>query len=558
MGKKYIFINSLILFFSLLIFLLISVYTLSDLNSKNTDNMIRNYLSIAESIYDGNNMEEVANKIHSSNPDVRVTFISASDGMVLYDTSSPSSENHLDRYEIKNIGEIAYRFSATTNIKMCYIAGYDSDSNVYIRLSIPESSITAIVNSFTYYGIAAIIILSTISFTFIYFASKKIVKPLKNEVNKLSKITNLELTYNGDDVVELSSQIESVRRLIDSNIKSIKAESAKLNYIIENMNSGIIIISGNGNIILVNSLALSILNRKKEDLENKSYVYGFVDLKITDQIQKAINEDVKFSTTYTALDKTYAINISSLYANFVMSGKKAGVAIFINDITEQKMLEKVKLDFFANASHELKSPLTSIIGYQQMISEGIINNESEIRDATLKTIKEATRMNQIIIEMLELSKLEMTPNIEKKELSIANACESVLESYEIMIKNKNLEIIKDYSDFNVLINLDDLYHLIKNLIENAIKYNVSNGKIYIIIDSDKKILSIKDTGIGISNENKNRIFERFYRVDKAKSKELGGTGLGLAIVKHICLNNNLDISVESSINEGSIFTVKFN
>ena len=305
-------------------------------------------------------------------------------------------------------------------------------------------------------------------------------------------------------------------------------------------------------------MALSILNRKKEDLENKSYVYGFVDLKITDQIQKAINEDVKFSTTYTVLDKTYAINISSLYANFVMSGKKAGVAIFINDITEQKMLEKVKLDFFANASHELKSPLTSIIGYQQMISEGIINNESEIRDATLKTIKEATRMNQIIIEMLELSKLEMTPNIEKKELSIANACESVLESYEIMIKNKNLEIIKDYSDFNVLINLDDLYHLIKNLIENAIKYNVSNGKIYIIIDSDKKILSIKDTGIGISNENKNRIFERFYRVDKAKSKELGGTGLGLAIVKHICLNNNLDISVESSINEGSIFTVKFN
>ena len=158
----------------------------------------------------------------------------------------------------------------------------------------------------------------------------------------------------------------------------------------------------------------------------------------------------------------------------------------------------------------------------------------------------------------ELSKLEMTPNIEKKELSIANACESVLESYEIMIKNKNLEIIKDYSDFNVLINLDDLYHLIKNLIENAIKYNVFNGKIYIIIDSDKKLLSIKDTGIGISNENKNRIFERFYRVDKAKSKELGGTGLGLAIVKHICLNNNLDISVESSINEGSIFTVKFN
>lgn len=556
MRKKYIFINTLILFSSLILFLLISIYVVSSLNERNTNTSIKNYLSIVESVYDGKNMKEVADEIHASNNNVRITFIS-SDGMVLYDTSKTSEENHLDRPEIKNIGSISKRYSDTTNVRMYYVASFNQKNNVYVRVSIPEASVSDVVNRFTYYGITGIIILSIISFGFIYLTSKKLVKPLKEEISKLSKITNTELVYDGDNLVELSSQIESVRKIIDSNMQSIKSESNKLNYIIENMNSGVIIIAGDGNVMLVNSLALKVLDRKREDLENKSYLYSFVDLKISDEIERAMMENVNYETTYKSKDEYYSIAVSSLYADFVMVDNKSGVAIFIHDITEAKKLESVKLDFFANASHELKSPLTSIIGYQELIGEGIITDEADIKDATNKTVKEASRMNQIIIEMLELSKLEMDTIVEKKELSLSGAIDGVLESFDVLIKNKNITIGKKYNDFTVNMNMDELYHVIRNLIDNAIKYNKENGSISIVIDKKNKTLSISDTGIGISKEHLNRIFERFYRVDKAKSKELGGTGLGLAIVKHICMNNDITIDVKSNVGDGTEFILKF-
>lgn len=557
MRKKYIFINTLILVLSLLIFLIISINMFSLLNERNTKRSIRNYLSILESSYDGTNMKESSEMLHSSNNNVRVTFID-SNGKVLYDTAKATESNHLDRTEIKNIGTISCRFSDTTNVKMYYLACYDSINNVYMRVSIPEAEVSSTVNKFTYSGLVGIAALSILSFGFIYFTSKKLVKPLKEEINNLSKITNTVISYNGDDIVELSSQIENVRGLINENITAIKSETAKLNYIIENMNNGIVIISGNGKIMLVNNLASTILNKKKEELENSSYIYSFVGLNINDKIECAMNEDLQYSQTLSKDDKTYLINLSSLDAAFVKSGDKLGVALFINDITYEKKLERVKLDFFANASHELKSPLTSIIGYQQMISEGIITDEEEIKDATAKTIKEANRMNQIIIEMLELSRLEMLPNVEKKELSLVNAIESIMDSYDLIIKEKNISIVKEYNDFIININIDELYHLLRNIIDNAFKYNKENGSIYIAVDSNNKTLIIEDSGIGISKENLNRIFERFYRVDKAKSKELGGTGLGLAIVKHICMNNNIRIDVESKIGEGTRFKLIFN
>lgn len=556
MRKKYIIINTLILVFSLLIFLLVSISILSALNEKNTKASIKNYLSIVEASYDGTNMESVSNLVHSSNKDVRVTFIDI-DGNVLYDTSITSEDNHLNRYEIKHIGSVACRYSDTTKVNMYYLACYDGINNVYIRVSIPESKVSSIVHLFSYYGLGGIALLSIISFGFIYFTSKKLVKPLKKEINNLSNITNTVIQYDGDDIVELSSQIENVRGLINKNIEDIKSETAKLNYIIENMINGIVIISGLGNIMLVNSFAVSVLNRKKEELENNPYVYGFVGLNINDKIEQAMNEDFEYSTTYSTNNKTYLINVASLKSNFVMNGKKNGVAVFMHDITAEKMLERVKFDFFANASHELKSPLTLIIGYQQMISEGIFTDEKDIKDATLKTIKEANRMNQIIIEMLELSRLEMLPNVTKENLSLANAVESVLESYDIKIKENDINIVKEYDDFSVNMNMDELYHIIKNLLDNAIKYSRNNSTISIFINKNQRSLIIKDTGIGISKENISRIFERFYRVDKAKSKELGGTGLGLAIVKHICMNNNISIDVESEENVGTEFKLVF-
>lgn len=215
----------------------------------------------------------------------------------------------------------------------------------------------------------------------------------------------------------------------------------------------------------------------------------------------------------------------------------------------------MKREFFANASHELKSPLTSIIGYQQMIYEGIIDDEISIMEATQKTIKEASRMNKIIIDMLELSKLESEIEVKKEIVKINQIVQDILNNYQSEIGSKKINIFSNIIDMNLNMNLNHAIELIRNLIDNAIKYNKENGIIRIILNN--QLFSIEDTGIGIPLEDQIRVFERFYRVDKGKSKEVGGTGLGLAIVKHICSIYKFELKLESKINLGTKITVFF-
>ena len=437
---------------------------------------------------------------------------------------------------------------------MVYIAGFKD--NVYIRVAILEASVVTIVNYLVGYGFLALFIISIISFILMDNVSKKAVIPLKAEIKKISNIVGEDVNDTSDDIEVLSMQIDEIHSLIDKKIFLLKSETAKLNYIVDNMTQGLVIINALNDVVLINSKALNILDINNLEIVGKPYIYLIRDIKLQEIIEDVINNDKNITYNFEGNGKNYLFSINAMKNSFASYDNKNGVSIFMVDITAQKKLERVKLDFFANASHELKSPLTSIIGYQQMIEEGIITDENEIKDATIKTIKEANRMNQIIIEMLELSKLEAKNETECKEvLSIKNVTLDILSSLMPNMLQKHITYKIIGEDFDVFISFTDLNHLIRNLIDNAIKYNKENGTI--IIELKDNTISVADSGIGISKEDISRIFERFYRVDKAKSKELGGTGLGLAIVKHICINNNLKIDVESTINEGSKFVVKF-
>lgn len=546
MKKRYNILNAAILVLSLIVFLLVSVNIVATINQRNMEGEIKNYLSITEEIYDGTNMEDVADKIHKANSKLRITFIS-SDGKVLYDTSTVSEDNHLKRDEILSLGKVFHRYSQTTNEKMFYVATYLDSYSLYIRVSMPEESITDISNSLITYGSIVIILIGIVSIFVMWVISKLSVKPLKSEISKLSDIVGGKTLYNGSDIERLSYEIDRTRDLIENKIDDIEQEKKKVDYILENINHGLIIIDGRGKIIIANKIALTIFNNLSI---NDSYNSIF-DENIVDAISKCMVEESSFSIEY----ENYVINISSLNTVFVKTAISYGVSMFLYDVTDIKRLEKMKLDFFANASHELKSPLTTIIGYQQLIQNGILVEKEEIADATIKTVKEASRMNQIISEMLELAKLESDKKEDKNVLSISHVTDEILLSYNILLENKNITLVKDYNDFIVSIASNDLYHLIRNLIDNAVKYNKANGKIKITISDNTFV--IEDTGIGISKEDQERIFERFYRVDKARSKENGGTGLGLSIVKHICINNNIKIEVSSALNEGTCFKLTF-
>lgn len=549
MKKKYILINTIILLIAMLTFLLAAFLIVDSINKDKVKKEISNYLYIVENHFDGNNYEEAANGISLIDSSIRITFISP-EGSVLYDSKKESEENHLSRPELKDLGNIYYRYSDTLKKKMVYIAGFEH--NVYIRIAMEETLVNEVTNSLILYGSIFLGVLSLVSIFAIVKTSNKILKPINESVNALAKIVDDDVNDYKDNVIKLEEEIEKVRFLINSKIETIELEEKKLNHIINHMDQPLVIIDKHKKIALINSKACDIFERPFEMVINNDYSYLFSGelVKIIDNVFTN-NKEERY--LYVFKNETYLFNIS-IFDNEEFDFSISLVAM---NITSEKKIEKMKEDFFANASHELKSPLTSIIGYQQMIKEGIITDEEEIESATSKTIKEAKRMNQIIIEMLELSKLETQIKLEKENVFLHQICQEVLNSYSHLIEEKNIKVETKYSDLSLFINKEDLYELVKNLIENAIKYNKKEGKIIVLINKQNKSLIIEDSGIGISEEDQTRVFERFYRVDKAKSKEMGGTGLGLAIVKHICINNNIKIFLESKLNKGTKFTLIF-
>ena len=219
---------------------------------------------------------------------------------------------------------------------------------------------------------------------------------------------------------------------------------------------------------------------------------------------------------------------------------------------------KVRQEFTSNVSHELKTPLHVISGYAELIKEGIVK-DSDVKEFGEKIYSEASRMSKLVEDIMKISKLESDKTIEKTQLKLKNIVVAIVDSLMIEADKKNVKFKLSLNDCSITGNYDSIYSLIFNLVDNAIKYNKTNGKITIKLQevSNNVILSVKDTGIGIPKEDLERIFERFYRVDKSRSKDSGGTGLGLAIVKHSLIVNNATIKVESELKKGSTFTVTF-
>ena len=219
---------------------------------------------------------------------------------------------------------------------------------------------------------------------------------------------------------------------------------------------------------------------------------------------------------------------------------------------------KVRQEFTSNVSHELKTPLHVISGYAELIKEGIVK-DSDVKEFGEKIYSEASRMSKLVEDIMKISKLESDKDIEKTQLKLKNIVVAIVDTLMIEADKKNVKFKLSLNDCSISGNYDSIYSLIFNLVDNAIKYNKTNGKITIKLQevSNNVILSVKDTGIGIPKEDLDRIFERFYRVDKSRNKDSGGTGLGLAIVKHSLIVNNATIKVESELKKGSTFTVTF-
>lgn len=548
MKKRIIFFNSFILLISLLALYISFIVIINNINTSNSNDKITSYLEEAVALYDGENHDEVYKIFNTVDSTIRLTIISK-DGKVIYDSNTNLTENHLNRPEILNLNKIYKRYSESLGCDMLYIA--QEDEGNYLRISIPVDKLDNYVNIYIGFGIVFVLGIFAVSFLLIFYFSRRSIDAVNKNVNNLAKLANDDLAFSSLSVDDLPKVLDLLSEEFTHKISQISHQKQQTYTVLNEMKEGVVVVDDEEIIKLINSPALEIFNTSLERVAKKNFLYLIRDISLQNLIKDSLaNHRDNNYLFYSENNKTYFINIKHLEADWLGSG----LIITFSDITDAIKLEQTKRDFFANASHELKSPLTCIIGYQQMITEGIITDLDSIIEYSKKTITEANRMNNIIVDMLNLSKFEKQESMKIVELDLELIIKEVLDSLESVLKMKNIKVILDSKSVVKNMDMSHALALVRNLIDNAIKYNKEAGSIKITLDENH--LVIEDTGIGIPIADQTRIFERFYRVDKAKSKTLGGTGLGLAIVKHVCEIYNFKISVDSKLDIGTKFDIK--
>ena len=549
MRKKIILINALTTFFSLIILLITSGFLIYIRNLNNYENAAKNYLSLTCSIFNGTNVNQTYEAVKDTESNIRLTIIDL-DGNVVFDSeNSEVGENHLGRPEVINLNTVVNRYSKTENKDMLYIA--DIDDGYYIRISLDMGDVNKLLYWFIIFGFIVTLIVETIVVSLSLYFTKKGLAPINKNLAKLGYLVKKDINDEEFSLDTLPSIIDELSQLIDNQIEKIKSQKDDMVSVLNLLNQGVIALDSEGDIFFINNEARKIFD-VSENFSDPNYLYLIRDI----ELQKTIENSLKTHSTqlfnFEINKRTINICITPINENWL----NGGLIISLNDITKEENLKQVKKDFFDNASHELKSPITSIIGYSQLVSSGIVNDNKEIIEYNKKIYKEASRMNSILYDMLNIAELEQGYPVKKEDVNLKKLVLEILDAYKTKIEAKNIHLDLQIDDVKINSDIRLIDEMLRNLIDNAIKYNKENGKITINLTG--KLFLISDTGIGIKKENQSRIFERFFMEDKARSKENGGTGLGLAIVKHIIETLGYKIEVISKVNVGTKFIIYFN
>jgi two-component system phosphate regulon sensor histidine kinase PhoR len=485
--------------------------------------------------------------------DMRVTLIGAG-GTVEYDNtvSAESLDNHAEREEVAEAfsagaGE-SRRLSDTLGQETYYYAIRLTDGSV-LRASKTRSSIFGMFSK----AIPAVIIVILIVLIAGYFLAKNLTKRIVAPINNvdLKGAAAGDLTPPYDELTPFVRMIEQQREQIAIQFDDLKRRTDTINAIMDNMREGIIFVDSRGVIASINNSAESILDID-QTAEGGGVLEAIRDIDLLNNVREALAGSRK------EVVKEYG---GRTYRVFISPVAEGGAIILLLDVTEKAMGEKLRREFSANVSHELKTPLTSIYGYAEMLYNGMIE-KSEV-DTLLGKIKdEAQRMNTLIQDIITVSKLDEGGATDMfEEVNLCAVAKEAAEALALNAKENNIGIHVLCGAGAVLMRSDRsmMYELFFNLIDNAIKYNKPGGSVNVGITSvgDSIEINVSDTGIGIPKKSQSRVFERFYRVDKSRSKKKGGTGLGLAIVKHIAMIHNGQVSLESRENEGTTITVTF-
>lgn len=481
----------------------------------------------------------------------RLTLIDV-DGDVVYDNhaSTSSMENHLGREEVEEAIERGFgkseRYSETLGMKTLYYA-VALDNGYILRIADYQNTVISLV----FKMIQPMLIILIFALCLAWYIAKKLANQITQPINELDlDDPNASISYR-----ELDPLLTRIHRLTD-NLKDQIDEAVKqqdeFKMITDHMTEGFVVIGKDLSILSYNDSICRHLDINKDIIGKVVYVLShdkafirFIDRSMNGNHEDWIQEK----------DGHYYQWIS----NPVMTGNEVGgLVIVMMDVTEKAKRDHFRSEFTANISHELKTPLTSISGFAEIIQNGIAREE-DVQSFAGDIYKESQRLIHLVNDIIRISQLDDHSLVYQKEkVSVKQEIKTIIESLKHAAKKKNVSIYRSGEDFELNTVPSIFQEIVYNLIDNAIKYNKEGGEVNVEFSKDEEsfMLVVRDTGIGIPMQDQERIFERFYRVDKSRSSQNGGTGLGLSIVKHGVTTLNGNIELKSVLHEGTEITIK--
>jgi two-component system phosphate regulon sensor histidine kinase PhoR len=488
---------------------------------------------------------------------IRETLIDKN-GKVLSDTiaDTETMDNHNERKEVKDARKYgtgcSTRYSATLGKNTLYFATAVGNGYV-VRSAVAIQIIKGLEMSYFKYYLIAIIFSIAMSIIFASKLSQTIVKPIKDLEFATSRIAAGELErrvkiISNDEIGQLAITFNNMADKLNTTLNDVLDKQNKLEAILRSMDSGVIAVDTNYKIIMINPYVKKIFGVNK-DIIGENLMDNIRDFEFEDIFKNAKDEYKEIKILWPK-----ERNLRIRTADIINIKDKIGTVAVVQDITDIKRLENMRSQFVANVSHELKTPLTSIKGFAETLK---YVEDSQNKEKFLNIINdEADRLTRLINDTLTLSHIENSIEQKMEEIKVNLIVKDVCCLVKNSAEKKNIKIaILGDKVPDLTGDSDRFKQMLINLVDNAIKYSDNNGtvKVGTKMESDNCIIWVQDTGVGISKEHINRIFERFYRVDKARSRVQGGTGLGLAIVKHIIMSLNGNIRVESEVGKGSKF-----
>ena len=526
-------------------------------------------LRVAALTFDSaNNQQAQAAALSQAAGGARVTYI-APDGTVLGDTEADPAEmgNHLDRSEIVEAQSggvgVSTRRSATLGQRQMYVAIRLSEGG-FLRISTAYGGMLQGLIALLP-GLAAAVFLSLLAA--LWFSSRfsdTVSKPLVEMADTLKLVRGggVQLdpdSYRYEELSEMAGDINHLSREVSSTLHTLQQEQDKIAYLLDNMSEGLLLLDNMENVLIINQSACNAFGCNKESL-SKNVVHATRNIPFLEAVSAVMEKGETRTVDLLQANGTVWQAALSPVKNNTVEGITGGVIVVLSNVTPQRVSQKMRRDFFSTASHELKTPLTSIKGFSELLTNNVNLSEEEKQDFLRRIAKEADTMTQLVNDIIMISRLEAGDiSFEREIVDFSEVVTEACDAAKAAARQNDITLNCRTDKTLLSASRRDLRELANNLIQNAVKYNVSGGSVDVALENNGTgfLLRVHNTGEAIPPEDQPRIFERFYRVDKGRARSTGGTGLGLAIVKHVASQYGALVSLHSTEADGTTFEVRF-